>query len=140
MSTASGTNDGPTSPPGTRPQGALASRRDATRWWAESVADVAAAFDVDPAVGLTGERAAELLAVNGPNALPEEKPKPGWRRFLDQYRSYMQIILVVAAVVSLVIKEWSTAVLLVVLTVVNAVVGPAPGGQGRERDERAASR
>ena len=28
-------------------------------------------------------RAAELLAQNGPNALPEEKPKPGWLRFLD---------------------------------------------------------
>ena len=49
---------------------------------------------VDPAGGLTAARAAELLAANGPNALPEEKPKPGWRRFLDEYRSYMQIILV----------------------------------------------
>ena len=35
----------------------------------------------------------------------------------------MQIILVGAAVVSLLIKEWSTAVLLVVLTLLNAVVG-----------------
>ena len=50
-------------------------------------------------------------------------PRPGWLRFLDEYRSYMQIILVAAAVVSLLIKEWSTAVLLVLLTVVNAVVG-----------------
>ena len=35
----------------------------------------------------------------------------------------MQIILVAAAIVSLLIKEWSTAVLLLVLTVLNAVVG-----------------
>ena len=35
----------------------------------------------------------------------------------------MQIILVAAAVVSLLIKEWSTAVLLILLTVLNAVVG-----------------
>jgi Ca2+-transporting ATPase len=35
----------------------------------------------------------------------------------------MQIILVAAAVVSLLIKEWSTAVLLLALTVLNAVVG-----------------
>jgi hypothetical protein len=46
---------------------------------------VAAALAVDPAVGLTAARAAELLAANGPNALPEEKPKPGWRRFPEQY-------------------------------------------------------
>ena len=48
---------------------------------------------------------------------------PGWRRFVQQYTSYMQIILVGAAIVSLAIKEWSTGVLLLVITVVNAVVG-----------------
>ena len=87
---------------------------------ARSPDEVAAALDVDPAVGLTAAWVAELLAANGPNALPEEKPKPGWRRFLEEYRSYMQIILVAAVVVSLVIKEWSTAVLLASLTVLNA--------------------
>jgi Ca2+-transporting ATPase len=93
------------------------------RWYARSPDEVAAGLGVDPGTGLSSARAAELLSANGPNALPKEKPKPGWRRFLDQYRSYMQLILVAAAVVSLVIKEWSTAVLLVVLTLLNAVVG-----------------
>jgi len=98
-------------------------------WYARSPAEVTAALGVDPAVGLTAARAAELLAANGPNALPEEKPEPGWQRFLAEYRSYMQIILVAAAVVSLLIKEWSTAVLLLVLTVVNAVVGMRQEGK-----------
>ena len=93
------------------------------RWYARAAGDVTAAFSVDPAVGLYSPRAAELFRSNGPNALPEEKPKPGWQRFLDQYRSYMQIILVGAAVVSLAIKEWSTAVLLLIITILNAVVG-----------------
>jgi Ca2+-transporting ATPase len=92
-------------------------------WYKHTADEVAAAFGVDLAGGLPAARAAELLAANGPNALPEEKPKPGWLRFLEQYRSYMQIILVVAAVVSLVIKEWSTAVLLLLLTLLNAVIG-----------------
>ena len=92
-------------------------------WYACPAGEVATAFGVDPAAGLTAARAAELLATDGPNALPEEKPKPGWRRFLDEYRSYMQIILVAAAIVSLLIKEWSTAILLLALTVLNAVVG-----------------
>jgi P-type Ca2+ transporter type 2C len=99
------------------------------RWYARSSDDVAAEFGVDPAVGLSQARAAELLSANGPNALPEEKPKPGWLRFLGEYRSYMQIILVAAAVVSLAIKEWSTAVLLVLLTVLNAVVGMRQEGK-----------
>jgi Ca2+-transporting ATPase len=98
-------------------------------WYARSTDEVTTALDVDPAVGLTTARAAELLATNGPNALPEEKPKPGWRRFLEQYRAYMQIILVVAAVVSLLVKEWSTAVLLLALTVLNAVIGVRQEGK-----------
>ncbi|MGZ4550974.1 MAG: cation-translocating P-type ATPase, partial [Blastococcus sp.] len=65
----------------------------------------------------------ERLRANGRNVLPEEKPTPGWLRFLQEYRSYMQIILLAAAAVSLVVKEWGTAVLLVALTVLNAVVG-----------------
>ncbi len=92
-------------------------------WYSRSPDEVSADLSVEPATGLSVSRAAELLAANGPNALPEEKPEPGWRRFIDEYRSYMQIILVAAAVVSLAIKEWSTGVLLLLLTVLNAVVG-----------------
>ena len=98
-------------------------------WYARSPEEVAADLGVEPAAGLSAARAAELLAANGPNALPEEKPKPGWRRFLDQYRAYMQIILIAAAVVSLIIKEWSTGVLLILLTVLNAVIGMRQEGK-----------
>ncbi|MFE1444122.1 cation-translocating P-type ATPase [Streptomyces sp. NPDC058739] len=92
-------------------------------WYARSPEAVVTALGVDPAVGLTAARAADLLAAHGPNALPEEAGIPAWRRFLAQYRSYMQLVLVAAAVVSFAIQEWTTAILLVVLTLLNAVVG-----------------
>src|SRR6516165_515088 len=98
-------------------------------WYARTPDAVAADLGVDPARGLPAARAADLLAANGPNALPEEKPRPGRQRFLSEYRSYMQIILVAAAVVSLLIKEWSTAVLLVLLTILNAVIGMRQEGK-----------
>ncbi|HLN76884.1 MAG TPA: HAD-IC family P-type ATPase [Nocardioidaceae bacterium] len=101
----------------------------ARNWYQRTPEEAVQAFGVDPAVGLSATRAPELLAANGPNALPEEKPKPGWRRFLDEYRSYMQIILVASALVSLLIKEWGTAALLIVLTVVNAVLGLRQAGK-----------
>ena len=82
-----------------------------------------AEFGVDPASGLSAAKAAELLQKDGPNALPAEKGEPGWRRFLDQYRAYMQIILLIAAAVSLVIGQWSTGLVLIALTVFNAVTG-----------------
>ncbi|WP_347404451.1 HAD-IC family P-type ATPase [Streptomyces sp. MST-110588] len=99
------------------------------RWYARSPQEVAAAFGVDPAVGLSAAHAAERLDRDGPNSLPAEEPEPGWRRFLAQYRSYMQIILVVAAVVSLLIKEWGTAGILLALTVLNAVIGMRQAGK-----------
>jgi P-type Ca2+ transporter type 2C len=98
-------------------------------WYSRSPNAVAVALGVDPAAGLGAARAAELLRGNGPNALPEEQPTPGWRRFLEQYRSYMQIILVAAALVSLLISEWSTGVLLVLLTILNAVIGMRQEGK-----------
>ncbi|GCE00767.1 cation-translocating P-type ATPase [Embleya hyalina] len=92
-------------------------------WYTRTPEEVAAEFGVDPAVGLSAARAAETLTARGPNALPEEKRIPAWRRFLEQYRSYMQIVLVAAAIVSLLVREWTTAILLIVLTLLNAVVG-----------------
>ncbi len=98
-------------------------------WCQVSPEDTAAHLGVDPAKGLSAAQAADLATKFGPNALPAEKAKPEWRRFVDEYRSYLQIILVVAGIVSLVIKEWSTAVLLIILTIVNAVVGMREEGK-----------
>ncbi|MFF7930761.1 HAD-IC family P-type ATPase [Streptomyces sp. NPDC007940] len=92
-------------------------------WYARSPAELLTAFDVDPEVGLSAARAADLRTANGPNALPEESRTPAWIRFLGQYRSYMQIVLVAAAAVSLLNQEWTTGILLIVLTLLNAVVG-----------------
>jgi Ca2+-transporting ATPase len=96
---------------------------DHGEWWSSSADEVAERLDVDTSVGLASVRAAKVLERDGPNALPAEQPVPDWLRLARQYRSYMQMILLGAAVVSLAIEEWSTAVLLIFITVVNAVVG-----------------
>jgi Ca2+-transporting ATPase len=92
-------------------------------WYAQDAEAVTRGLGVDPARGLTAAEVAERLGRDGPNALPAEEPTPGWRRFLDEYRTYMQMILVGAAVVSFAIQEWSTAFVLVAITLLNAVVG-----------------
>ncbi|HET8978806.1 MAG TPA: cation-transporting P-type ATPase [Solirubrobacteraceae bacterium] len=105
----------------TQPRPGTAASPD--HWYQAPIDQLEAALHVDPAAGLSAEEAAARLEQDGPNALPAEKQVPEWRRFLDQYRSYMQIILIGAAIVSLAIKEWSTALLLVFITVINAVTG-----------------
>ena len=98
-------------------------------WYSLAPDAITARLGVDPALGLSSQRAGELLTQNGPNALPAERAVPGWKRMLGQYRSYMQLILLGAAIVSLVIKEWSTGVLLILITVLNAVVGLRQAGK-----------
>ena len=93
------------------------------RWYALTPDEVAEKLGVDPATGVAATTATQRLQTDGPNALPAEKTVPGWRRFLDQYAAYMQIILLIAGVLSLAIGEWSTGAVLLLLTVVNAVVG-----------------
>ena len=93
------------------------------RWYALEPADVASRLGVNVDSGLSAAEAAERLRRDGPNALPEEKPPSRLRRLIGQYTSYMQLILVGASVVSLVIKQWSTAIVLFVLSLINAVTG-----------------
>ena len=107
----------------TQAPGAGAKGSTAPVWYAQSPEDVAATLGADVAKGLTAAEAASRLQKNGPNALPAEKPKPGWLRFLDEYRSYMQIILLIAGVFSMAIGQFHTGVMVLILTVINAVVG-----------------
>src|SRR6478609_484360 len=96
---------------------------EAEEWYALTPDEVAQKLGVDPEPGLPAAKAAERLKADGPNALPAEKPPPGWRAFLAQYKSYMQIILVGAAIASIVIGEIATGVAVLLITALNALGG-----------------
>ena len=99
------------------------------RWYALDPADIAGRLDVVLDSGLSADRAAERLRRDGPNALPVEEPPSALHRFLAEYTSYMQLILVGAAIVSLVIGQWSTAIVLIIITLINALVGLRQAGK-----------
>ncbi len=93
------------------------------RWFALDPPDVVGTLGVVVESGLSAAEAGARLERDGPNALPVEQPPSGLHRLLGQYKSYMQIILVGAAIVSFAIKQWTTAVALLVISLFNAVVG-----------------
>jgi P-type Ca2+ transporter type 2C len=93
------------------------------RWFALDPGEVAVTLGVSVESGLSAAEARTRLGRNGPNALPVEKPPSSVRRLLSQYTSYMQLILVGASIVSFAIKQWTTAVALLVISLFNAVVG-----------------
>lgn len=105
----------------------------AREWHAATVAETCAAFGVDPARGLTAAEAADRLREHGPNALAEEKPEPTWRAFARQYADLMQLVLVGAAVVSMVaLRDLGTGLVVLGLTVVNALMGLHQEGKAAE--------
>src|SRR4051794_18302427 len=98
-------------------------------WYALTPDEVSKRIGVDPAQGLTAAKAAELQKTNGPNALPAEAAMPGWKQFLAQYKSYMQIILVAAAVASMAIGQVATGVVVLLITALNALGGMRQQGK-----------
>src|SRR3954449_1747069 len=86
--------------------------------------EVAASLGVDPGTGLSADEVRSRLSSHGPNKLTGAKKESGLQAFLRQYRDFMQIILLGAAVVSLVVTgDAGTALVLFGLTLFNAVIG-----------------
>jgi P-type Ca2+ transporter type 2C len=104
-----------------------------TDWYGLSDEEVCRRLDVDRAVGLSGAEVAERRQRYGANKLAEEAKEPVWQAFLRQYRDLMQLVLVGAAVVSIVaLQDISTGVVVLGLTVVNALMGLQQEGKAAE--------
>ena len=95
-----------------------------TKWYSLAKEAVAQQLKVDPKQGLSSTEAQQRLQQYGPNVLADKKKEPRWQAFLRQYKDLMQIVLLVAAVVNQIFTgEWGTTLVLVFLTIFNAVLG-----------------
>jgi Ca2+-transporting ATPase len=111
----------------------IAPAESATEWHGMSAEEVCRRLDVDRSVGLTAAQVTERRQQYGPNRLAEEAKEPGWKAFLRQYRDLMQLVLVGAAIVSIVaLQDVSTGVVVLGLTVVNAMMGLHQEGKAAE--------
>jgi P-type Ca2+ transporter type 2C len=106
---------------------------EGTDWYGLPADEVCRRLAVDPAAGLSSTEVTERRAQYGPNKLAEEAKEPGWHAFLRQYRDLMQLVLVGAAVVSIVaLQDFSTALVVLGLTVLNALMGLNQEGKAAE--------
>ena len=79
---------------------------------------------MDRARGLTAAEVTSRSGIYGRNRFTAGKVEPRWRAFLRQYADPMQIVLLVGGVVSLYpLKELETGIVLILLTLFNAVLG-----------------
>lgn len=87
-------------------------------------------FQVNPKNGLTNEQVKNNQEKYGLNKLKEKKKKGMFRKFLDQFKDVMILILIVAAIISFVIacveknpKEFFEPALILLIVILNAVMG-----------------
>ncbi len=73
--------------------------------------------------GLSEKEARRRLVHYGPNALPESKPKPVYVTFLEQFKSPIILILLVAVVISFAIGEILDAWFIFAVLIINALIG-----------------
>lgn len=84
------------------------------------------------AEGLTGEEASKRLTEYGRNELDEGEKRTLLAKFLDQFKDLMIIILLVAAVLSVITTgghDWADAVIILAVVVLNAAFGVYQEGQ-----------
>lgn len=75
------------------------------------------------AQGLTSQQAAERLEYFGPNLLTSEKEKNLFQIFLEQFRDFLVMILLLAAFISGLLGDWESTIVILAVIILNAVLG-----------------
>lgn len=105
------------------PRASVAASHESSPWFAQDVAVVVAALETDLDRGLAGTEAVTRLSRFGPNEIAKEKPPSVWVVASVQLRDPMNIMLIAVTVVSLLISQFSTALIVGVLVLFNVILG-----------------
>lgn len=73
--------------------------------------------------GLTGRQADAVREEVGPNALEESAHKKAWQVFLEQFKDLLVVILLVAAVISMMSDNIESTVVIFAVIIMNAILG-----------------
>jgi Ca2+-transporting ATPase len=99
-------------------------------WHTLSAEEVLRAKEADPRHGLSSAEAASRADRFGLNRLAACRAEPRWRAFVRQYSDPMQIVLLVAGLLSLYpLNQLGTGLLLILLTLANAILGLQQEGE-----------
>jgi len=74
-------------------------------------------------VGLSNKEAQKRLAKSGPNSLIESKPVSRWHIFLSQFINPLIFILLLAGIISILVKEYIDAGVIITAVLINTIIG-----------------
>ena len=87
--------------------------------------------DIDKVLKITGssekglftDEAADRLRSYGLNEITEAKNTPAWLKFLNQFKDFMIIVLVCAAIISGLLGDITDTIVIIAIVILNAIVG-----------------
>lgn len=91
-------------------------------WYKKSTGEILKELNTSPE-GLSSQEAAIRLKEYGPNELKEKQKKTPFVMFFDQFKDFMIIVLMGAALISGIIGELTDTIAIIVILVLNAVIG-----------------
>ena len=99
-------------------------------WFNKEVKDVEEELKSNMQKGLTKEQVEEKRKVYGDNELKAAKKKTLFQKFLEQFKDFMIIVLIIAAIVSGVVgvaegEGITDSIIILIVVIVNAIIGVA---------------
>lgn len=95
---------------------------ESPRWHALTIAEIFQHLSTG-VEGLSSERIDAIRANLGSNHLPSARRRSGWLVWLDQFRSALIYILLIAAIVSFVVGESQDGIVIIGVVLLNATIG-----------------
>ena len=92
-------------------------------WMQVSYKDICRLLQTDPQLGLSVREAEQRLHEKGCNVLQEKKKLSLLLLFLMQFRDFMVLVLFGAILLSAVLGEYSDALVIMCIVMINAVLG-----------------
>ena len=94
-----------------------------------AAAEVAEHLGVDPARGLSSDEVTRRREEHGPNRLAEREGRPTWKRYADQFRSPIVVVLASAAVLAGAVGDLKDALVIAGVLVLNGILGAVQEGR-----------
>ena len=86
--------------------------------------------------GISQKIAKQRLMLNGKNEIPKGKKKGIIEIFLEQFKSPIILILIIAAIFSIIIKSYADAIFILIVIGINAIIGTTQEWNSKRNAEK----
>jgi Ca2+-transporting ATPase len=91
-------------------------------WWTRNIDDIIKELETSPE-GLSDDVVLRKREKSGPNELEQAERRPAWKIFLDQFKDFMIVVLLAAAVISGIAGDATDTIIIIVIVVLNGIIG-----------------